>query len=198
MKRDFGRFYALLSLFVLTSVEIIFYTGVKPFEPRERDYAMVGSFYAFAIWIGIGAGAILNLIQRKFNKNSSVILTGVVLLFIPMMMGFQNYTPHDRSKRYAAYDYAYSVLKSLNKDNIIFVYGDNDTYPLWAIQEIEGFRDDVKVVNFTLAQTPWYLDQIKRRTYNSMPVPSSLKHEDYRDGTNDQILVFSKERWKNF
>lgn len=198
VKRDFGRFYALLSLFVLTSVGIIFYTGVKPFEPRERDYAMVGSFYAFAIWIGLGAGAILNLIQRKFNKNSSVILTGVVLLFIPMMMGFQNYTPHDRSKRYAAYDYAYSVLKSLNKDNIIFVYGDNDTYPLWAIQETEGFRDDVKVVNFTLAQTPWYLDQIKRRTYNSMPVPSSLKHEDYRDGTNDQILVFSKERWKNF
>ena len=98
VKRDFGRFYALLSLFVLTSVGIIFYTGVKPFEPRERDYAMVGSFYAFAIWIGLGAGAILNLIQRKFNKNSSVILTGVVLLFIPMMMGFQNYATRQKQK----------------------------------------------------------------------------------------------------
>lgn len=196
VNRDFGRFYAILSLFILTSVGIIFYTGVKPFEPRERDYAVVGSFYAFAIWIGIGTGAIFSFISSKIKNQTSIFAVGILLLGVPVMMGFQNYAPHDRSGRKTAYDYAYSVLKSLNKDNILFVYGDNDTYPLWAIQETEKFRDDVKVVNFTLASTPWYIVQIKRRTYNAMPVPSSLTHAEYRDGTNDQILIFNKERWK--
>ena len=195
--KDFGRFYAILSLFVLTSVGIVFYTGVKPFEPRERDYAMVGSFYAFAIWIGLGAGAILYFLHSKIKSKTAAAVLGVVLLGIPFMMGVQNYNPHDRSHRYAAYDYAYSVLKSLPKNSIVFVYGDNDTYPVWAIQETERFRDDVKVANFTLASTTWYIDQLKRRTYNSMPVPSTLKHEDYRDGTNDQVYVFSKDAWQD-
>ncbi|MBL1220938.1 DUF2723 domain-containing protein [Chryseobacterium sp. L7] len=196
LNRDFGRFYALLSLFVLTSVGIIFYTGVKPFEPRERDYAMVGSFYAFAIWIGLGAGAILWFIQSKVKSNGANIALGVVLLGVPFMMGFQNYNVHDRSNRYTAYDYAYSVLKSLPKNDILFVYGDNDTYPVWAIQETERFRDDVKVVNFTLASTPWNLDQIKRKTYNAAGIPSELTHDDYRDGVNDQIYMMKKEDWE--
>ena len=196
LNKDFGRFYAILSLFVLTSVGIIFYTGVKPFEPRERDYAMVGSFYAFAIWIGLGAAAILSFIHQKTKSNTGLFLVGILLLGIPVMMGFQNYNPHDRSKRTAAYDYAYSVLKSLPKNDIIFVYGDNDTYPVWAIQETENFRDDVKVVNFTLLSTPWNIDQVKRKTYNAMPVPSMLNHNDYREGTNDQIYLMSTEDWK--
>lgn len=194
--RDFGRFYAILSLFIITSVGIIFYTGVKPFEPRERDYAMVGSFFAFAIWIGLGAGAVLYFLYSKVKKSTAVLIGGVALLVVPLMMGFQNYNAHDRSKRYAAYDYSYSVLKSLNKNNILFVYGDNDTYPVWAIQETENFRDDVKVVNFTLASTPWYIDQIKRQTYSGPPVPSILEHKDYRDGTNDQVYVFKKSDWE--
>ncbi|MDC8100008.1 DUF2723 domain-containing protein [Chryseobacterium rhizosphaerae] len=196
LNRDFGRFYALLSLFILTSVGIVFYTGVKPFEPRERDYAMVGSFYAFAIWIGLGAGAILWFLQSKIKSNGANIALGVVLLGVPFMMGFQNYNVHDRSDRYTAYDYAYSVLKSLPKNDILFVYGDNDTYPVWAIQETERFRDDVKVVNFTLASTPWNLDQVKRRTYNAMGIPSQLTHDDYRDGVNDQIYMMKKEDWE--
>ncbi|MXS70768.1 DUF2723 domain-containing protein [Flavobacteriaceae bacterium W22] len=195
--RDFGRFYAILSLFVLTSVGIIFYTGVKPFEPRERDYAMVGSFYAFAIWIGLGAGAILWYLQSKVKSNAANIGFGVVLLGIPLMMGFQNYTSHDRSERYTAYDYSYSVLKSLPKNDILFVYGDNDTYPVWAMQETERFRDDVKVVNFTLLSTPWNIDQVKRKTYNAEGIPSQLTHEDYRDGVNDQIYLMKKNDWKN-
>lgn len=195
--RDFGRFYAILSLFVLTSVGIIFYTGVKPFEPRERDYAMVGSFYAFAIWIGLGAGAILWYLQSKVKSNAANIGFGVVLLGIPLMMGFQNYTSHDRSERYSAYDYSYSVLKSLPKNDILFVYGDNDTYPVWAMQETERFRDDVKVVNFTLLSTPWNIDQVKRKTYNAEGIPSQLTHEDYRDGVNDQIYLMKKNDWKN-
>lgn len=194
--RDFGRFYALLSLFILTSVGIVFYTGMKPFEPRERDYAVVGSFYAFAIWIGLGAGAILWFLQSKVKSNIANIGFGVVLMGIPLMMGFQNYNVHDRSERYTAYDYSYSMLKSLPKDDILFVYGDNDTYPVWAMQETERFRDDVKVVNFTLLSTPWNIDQVKRKTYNANPIPSQLTHEDYRDGVNDQIYLMKKDDWQ--
>ncbi|QBO59209.1 glycosyltransferase family 117 protein [Chryseobacterium salivictor] len=197
LNRDFGRFYAILSLFIITSVGIIFYTGVKPFEVRERDYAMVGSFYAFAIWIGLGAGALLWYLQEKVKSNTLNIGAGVILMGIPLMMGFQNYNVHDRSQRYSAYDYAYSTLKSLPKNDILFVYGDNDTYPIWGMQETSGLRDDVKVVNFTLLSTPWNIDQVKRRTYNSMPVPSVFTHEDYRDGTNDQIFLMNKKDWEN-
>lgn len=194
--RDSVRFYAVLSLFILTSVGIIFYTGVKPFEPRERDYAMVGSFYAFSIWVGIGVAAIFALLHNKIKKESAHIALGAVLLGVPMMMGFQNYVPHDRSQRHTAYDYAYSSLKSLPKDAILFVYGDNDTYPIWAIQETERFRDDVKVVNYTLLGTPWNIDQVKRRTYNAMPIPSVLNHSEYRDGSNDQVYLMDKEHWE--
>ncbi|KQM49928.1 DUF2723 domain-containing protein [Chryseobacterium sp. Leaf201] len=196
LNRDFGRFYAMLSIFILMSVGIVFYTGVKPFEPRERDYAMVGSFYVFAIWIGLGAGAILWLLKSKVKSNAANIVAGVVLLGVPFLMGFQNYNVHDRHDRYTSYDYGYSVLKSLPKNDILFVYGDNDTYPVWAIQETEQFRDDVKVVNFTLASTPWNIDQIKRRTYNAAPVPGVLTHEDYRDGVNDQIYMMKKDDWE--
>ncbi|MHA6697643.1 glycosyltransferase family 117 protein [Chryseobacterium sp. A321] len=196
LNKDFGRFYAILALFVLTSVGIIFYTGVKPFEPRERDYAMVGSFYAFALWIGLGAGAILFELQKKVKSKAALLVGGVVLLGVPAMMGFQNYASHDRSGRSTAYDFAYSTLKSLPENGILFVYGDNDTYPVWAIQETERFRDDVKVVNFTLLSTPWNIDQVKRRTYNSMPIPSTLTHAEYREGVNDQIYVMQKEMWQ--
>ncbi|KQR94613.1 glycosyltransferase [Chryseobacterium sp. Leaf180] len=189
LNKDFGRFYSVLSLFILTSVGIVFYTGMKPFEPRERDYALVGSFYAFAIWIGLGAGAILWFLQTKVKSSAANIGVGILLLGVPFMMGFQNYNVHDRSEKYAAYDYSYSVLKSLPKDDILFVYGDNDTYPVWGLQETERFRDDVRVVNFTLLSTPWNIDQVKRRTYNAAAVPSQLTHEDYRDGVNDQIYL---------
>ncbi|WP_353145393.1 DUF2723 domain-containing protein [Chryseobacterium sp.] len=196
LNRDFGRFYALLSLFILTSVGIVFYTGVKPFEVRERDYAMVGSFYAFAVWIGLGAGAVLSFLQSKIKSGATNVVLGVVLLGIPVMMGFQNYTSHDRSRKSAAYDYAYSFLRSLPKDDIIFIYGDNDTFPAWAIQETERFRDDVKTVNFTLLAIPWSIDQAKRRTYNAMGIPGELTHEDYRDGVNDQVYLMKKEDWE--
>ncbi|REC47478.1 glycosyltransferase family 117 protein [Chryseobacterium pennipullorum] len=196
LNRDFGRFYAILSLFILTSVGIVFYTGVKPFEVRERDYAMVGSFYAFAIWIGLGAGAILWFLQSKLKSKGTILIIGAVLLGIPLMMGFQNYNSHDRSRKTAARDYAYSFLRSLPKDDIVFIYGDNDTFPVWAIQETERFRDDVKTVNFTLLAMPWSIDQVKRKTYNAMGIPGQLTHDDYRDGVNDQVYVMNKEEWE--
>ncbi|AZA98212.1 DUF2723 domain-containing protein [Chryseobacterium joostei] len=196
LNKDFRRFYAILSLFILTSFGIVFYTGVKPFEVRERDYAMVGSFYAFAIWIGLGAGAILWFLQSKIKSNGANVAVGIVLLGIPFMMGFQNYTSHDRSKKSAAYDSAYSFLKSLPKNDIFIIYGDNDTFPTWAIQETERFRDDVKTVNFTLLATPWSIDQVKRRTYNAMGIPGELTHEEYRDGVNDQVYLMKKDDWE--
>lgn len=196
LNKDFRRFYAILSLFILTSFGIVFYTGVKPFEVRERDYAMVGSFYAFAIWIGLGAGAILWFLQSKIKSNGANVAVGIVLLGIPFMMGFQNYTSHDRSKKNAAYDSAYSFLKSLPKNDIFIIYGDNDTFPTWAIQETERFRDDVKTVNFTLLATPWSIDQVKRRTYNAMGIPGELTHEEYRDGVNDQVYLMKKDDWE--
>ncbi|RXM53297.1 MULTISPECIES: DUF2723 domain-containing protein [unclassified Chryseobacterium] len=196
LNRDFGRFYALLSLFVLTSIGIVFYTGVKPFEVRERDYAMVGSFYSFAIWIGLGAGSILWFFQSKVKSKAAPIILGIVLLGIPFMMGFQNYVPHDRSRKSAAYDSAYSFLASLPKKGVVFTYADNDTYPVWGLQETERFRDDVKTVNFTLLATPWNIDQVKRRTYNAMGIPGELTHEDYRDGVNDQVYLMKKEDWE--
>ena len=195
--KDFGRFWAIFALFVLTSEGIIFYTGVKPFEPRERDYAMVGSFYAFAIWIGFGAAALLWFIQKKIKSDAANVLAGIILLAVPLMMGFKNYNPHDRSGRSTAYDYSYSTLKSLPKNDILFVYGDNDTYPIWGLQETERFRDDVKVVNFTLLSTPWNIDQVKRKTYNSAPIPSTFTHEEYRDGVNDQVYLMSPDQWQD-
>ncbi|MFP3834529.1 DUF2723 domain-containing protein [Chryseobacterium sp. SIMBA_028] len=196
LNKDFGRFYAILSLFILTSFGIVFYTGVKPFEVRERDYAMVGSFYAFAVWIGLGAGAILWFLQSRIKSNGANVVLGAILLGVPFMMGFQNYTSHDRSKKSAAYDSAYSFLKSLPKNDIFFIYGDNDTFPTWAIQETERFRDDVKTVNFTLLATPWSIDQVKRRTYNAMGIPGELTHEEYRDGVNDQVYLMKKDDWE--
>lgn len=192
LNRNFVNWWSLLSLFVLTSVGIIFYTSVKPFEPRERDYALVSSFYAFSIWIGLGVQGIYLLIQKIQKKELSPSLalgTTVILAGIPILMGAQNWNDHDRSERSVAYSLAYNYLYPLDKNAILFVYGDNDTYPLWGLQETENFRDDVKIANLTLAASPWNLEQLLRKTYNAAPIPANLKPKDYQTGTNDQIFV---------
>lgn len=194
---DIRRFYALLSLFLLTSVGIIIYTNVRPFEPRDRDYALVGSFYVFAIWIGMGASFLISLVQSK----KSYILSGAIfsfLMVIPILLAEENWDDHDRSKRTATYDQSYSYLNGLNNHAILFTYGDNDTYPLWSIQETAEFRTDVKVVNYTLLGTPWNIDQMKRRTYQSAPFPGAMEHDNYREGKNDIISVMDTKdinRW---
>lgn len=191
LNRDFGRFYALISLFLLTSIGIILYTSVKPFEPRERDYALVGSFYVFAIWIGIGTAYLISLVNKFNSKNISV---GVFLLTltVPIVLVAKNWDDHNRSERTAAHDQAYSYLESLDKNSILFTYGDNDTYPLWAIQETSEFRTDVKIVNYTLLGTAWNIDQVKRKTYTADAIPGKMQHEHYRDGKNDMISVMDK------
>lgn len=196
LNKDFGRFYGILALFFTMSVAIIFYTGVKPFEPRERDYAMVGSFYTFAIWIGLGAAAIFYFVEKKIKLKSAGWIVGILLLGIPFMMGFQNYRPHDRSHKYAAYDYAYSFLKSLPKQDIMITYGDNDTYPVWGIQQTQGFRSDVRVAHQALLGTPWFISQMMRKVDNSNKLPLTLTAKDYDQGVNDQIYLMDKTAWQ--
>ncbi|SUP54429.1 Protein of uncharacterised function (DUF2723) [Weeksella virosa] len=190
--RNFVHWWSILALFIITSVGIIFYTSVKPFEPRERDYALVSSFYAFAIWVGIGVYAIFLMIEKlkKQALSSSVaIAISVICMGVPILMGFQNWDDHDRSERSVAHDLAYNYLIGLDKNSILFVYGDNDTYPLWGLQETELFRDDVKIANLTLANSPWNLEQLLRKTYNAEGLPTNLKYSDFQSGTNDNIFV---------
>ncbi|MGM5629758.1 DUF2723 domain-containing protein [Apibacter raozihei] len=196
LNRDPGRNFALVALFLLSSAGIILYTSIKAFEPRERDYALVTSFYTFAIWIGLGVTAIMY--GLSLLKKEKVALTlGFITLGVPVLVGFQNWDDHDRSKRYTAYDFSKSYLQGLDKNNpILFVYGDNDTYPLWALQETEEFRSDAKVVNYTLLGTAWYIDQVLRKTYEAPALPSSMSHEEYRDGVNDQVILLSHNTWK--
>lgn len=192
LNRNVTHWWALLSLFLLTSVGIIFYTSVKPFEPRERDYALVSSFYAFSIWIGLGVQGIYLLLKRfrkrELTPKISIAIT-VICLSIPLLMGFQNWDDHDRSKREGAFALAHNYLNNLDENSILFVYGDNDTYPLWGLQETENFRDDVKIVNYTLLGSPWNIEQSLRKTYNAAPLPSKLQYKDYQLNTNDNIMV---------
>lgn len=158
---------------------------------------MVGSFYVLPSGLAWVRQPFSGSCSLKLNLTQPISLREW-FFGSTFMMGFQNYNVHNRHNRYTSYDYGYSVLKSLPKNDILFVYGDNDTYPVWAIQETEQFRDDVKVVNFTLASTPWNIDQIKRRTYNAAAVPGVLTHDDYRDGTNDQIYMMKNKIGKGF
>ncbi|MDR2122451.1 MAG: DUF2723 domain-containing protein [Flavobacteriaceae bacterium] len=196
LNRDSGRNFALVVLFLLSSVGIILYTSIKAFEPRERDYALVTSFYTFAVWIGLGVTSIMYGLS-KLKQNKAGLFVGIATLAVPILVGFQNWDDHDRSRRYTAYDFSKSYIQDLDKNNpILLVYGDNDTYPLWTLQETEEFRSDVKIVNYTLLGTAWYIDQVMRKTYKAPGLPSSLVHEEYRDGVNDQVMLLSHDFWK--
>ncbi len=186
LKKDQNNFYILLLFFAFTGLAIIFYTNPKPFEPRERDYAVVGSFYVFAIWIGLGVTAIFNALKDKINpKMAALGISGIALLAVPVLMGFQNWDDHDRSNKYTAHLNAQAYLDSCDENAILFTIGDNDTFPLWYLQEIEGYRTDIKAVNTSLFATDWYIDQMKRKTYEADPIPSQLTHADYRYGALD-------------
>ena len=177
-------------LFLFTGIAIVVYLNQYPFQPRERDYAYVGSFYAYAIWIGLGVLGIIEFMSKKINKlNSSIIATLVCLLFVPTLMAKENWNDHDRSKRYTARDVATNYLNSCAPNAIIFTNGDNDTFPLWYAQEVEGVRTDVRVVNLSLFNTDWYIDQMKRAAYDAAPIPSSMSWEKYKQGTRDYIII---------
>lgn len=193
LNKNKNDFYTLLLFFLFTGLAIIFYTNPKPFEPRERDYAVVGSFYIFAIWVGFGVLAIFEKLKKYANKNAIAIATTIItLLAVPTVMASQNWNDHDRSNRYTARLNAKAYLDSCDKDAILFTIGDNDTFPLWYMQEAENYRTDIKTINTSLFQTDWYIDQMKRKTYDADPIPSQLKHSDYKWGTLDIAYYFEE------
>ncbi|MFT5216106.1 MAG: hypothetical protein ACI83H_001225 [Glaciecola sp.] len=187
--KDKKIFWTLLVFFLFTGLAIQVYTNVRPFEPRERDYSLVGSFYVFAIWIGFGAYALFNALQ-KFSKHQLLApgIAVVCLALVPGVLAANNWDDHDRSGRETAHAMAIKYLESCDPNAILFTIGDNDSFPLWYAQEIEGIRTDVRVVNTSLFQTDWYIDQMKRKAYESDPIPSSLSHDKYKFGTRDYII----------
>jgi hypothetical protein len=186
LKKDKNDFYVLLLFFAFTGLAIIFYTNPKPFEPRERDYAIVGSFYIFAIWIGFGVLALFEKLKSYANKRTiAVAVTAVSLVAVPALMASENWDDHDRSNRYTAHLNAKAYIDSCAENAILFTIGDNDTFPLWYMQEVENYRTDMKLINTSLFQTDWYIDQMKRKTYKADPIPSQLTHDKYKWGTLD-------------
>ena len=186
-------FAIVFLLFFLTGLAIVVYLNQTPYQPRERDYAYAGSFYAFCIWIGLGVMAIIDLLNRvvKNDKSRTAIAAAAVLvtLLVPAQMASQNWDDHDRSNRYAARDFGANYLKSCDKEAIIFCNGDNDTFPLWYNLEVEQERDDVRACNLSYLQPDWYIDQMKRPYYNSPGLPISWDEKDYMPGKNEVVWV---------
>lgn len=192
INRDFGRTFALISLFLLSGVGILIYTNVRPFEPRERDYAVVTSFYVYSIWLGLSVLAIYTYLKQKVSAKTAMMIASLTFI-APILMGSQNWEDHDRSERRAAHDLAYNYLVNLDENSILFVYGDNDTYPLWGLQETELFRDDVKIANFTLLGSPWNISQVQRKTYQADAIKTQMTYDDYKMGVNEGIILLSPE-----
>ena len=187
--RDKKLFWTMLVFFLFTGIAIQVYTNVRPFEPRERDYSLVGSFYVFALWIGFGVFAIFEKLSSYTKTNLlAPIVSGVCLIAVPGILISQNWDDHDRSKRETAHAMAIQYLESCDPNAIIFTIGDNDTFPLWYAQEIEGIRRDVRVVCTSLLNVDWYIDQMKRKAYESDPIPSALTHDQFKWGTRDYII----------
>ena len=185
------QFWVVFFLFFMTGLAIVFYLNQTPQQPRERDYAYAGSFYAFAIWIGLGAAAIADFIERKSGKGMMGAIISCIALLVPVQMVSQTWDDHDRSGRYTCRDFGQNYLQSLPQEGnpIIFTNGDNDTFPLWYNQETEGVRTDARVCNLSYLQTDWYIDQMKRPAYDSPSVPISWKRIDYVAGTREGIRV---------
>ena len=187
-------FWVLLVFFIFTSIALKIYLNERPFEPRERDYALVGSFYVYCIWIGFGVFSIFEGLKNKLSAKILVPLVSIVcLLAVPMLMASQNWDDHDRSNRYSTLTMAKKYLDSVDENAILFTIGDNDTFALWYAQEIEGYRTDVRVVNTQLFATDWYIDQMRRKAYESEPLQTYLEHENYSYGTNEAVWYNENE-----
>ncbi|MEM8998834.1 MAG: DUF2723 domain-containing protein [Bacteroidota bacterium] len=194
------QFWVLFVFFMFTGLAIQFYTNPYIFQPRERDYSLVGSFYVFAIWIGLGVYSLFDEFKKWLSaKIAAPACTLLCLLAVPFLMAFQNWDDHDRSNRRTAQSTAKAYLDSCQQDAgaILFTIGDNDTFPLWYVQEIEGYRTDVRIVCTSLFATDWYIDQMKRKAYGSEPIPSQLTHDKYSYGTRDAIYYqgITDSRW---
>ncbi|MCK9219059.1 MAG: DUF2723 domain-containing protein [Bacteroidales bacterium] len=191
VKKDYKGTMILSLLFIMTGLAILVYLNQQPYEPRERDYAYAASFYAFAIWIGLGIIPLIQWLGKKINENLSLIIVFILTLFlVPGIMAKENWDDHDRSGKYACRDFAADYLKSCGPQGILFTNGDNDTFPLWYDQEVEGIGTDVRVVNLMLSSGPWYINQLYKKAYESEPIPFTLPKEQYRQGTNDLVFYY--------
>ena len=192
-QRGIRQFWVVFFLFFMTGLAIVLYLNQTPQQPRERDYAYAGSFYAYAIWCGLGVLALYDMLKKKLKTNDVALASvlGVACLLVPVQMASQTWDDHDRSGRYTCRDFGQNYLMTLqDKDYpIIFTNGDNDTFPLWYNQETEGFRTDARVCNLSYLQTDWYIDQMKRPAYDSPSVPITWPRLDFCSGTNDYVQV---------
>ena len=183
----------ILLLFLMTGLAIVVYLNQTPLQPRERDYAYAGSFYAFAIWIGLGVGMVREMLRVKSDKYATAmaILSAIACLLVPIQMASQTWDDHDRSGRYACRDFGANYLESMQREGhpIILTNGDNDTFPLWYNQEVEGVRTDTRDCNMEYLQTDWYIDQMKRPANDSPALPISLRHEDYKEGKLEYMPI---------
>ncbi len=187
------QFWVVFFLFFMTGLAIVIYLNQTPMQPRERDYAYAGSFYAFAIWCGMGVAALIDLINRKMKNGQVVIaaLVSIAAILVPIQMASQTWDDHDRSGRYTCRDFGQNYLMSLQDEGnpIIFTNGDNDTFPLWYNQDVEGVRTDARVCNLSYLQTDWYIDQMRRPAYESPSVPITWERIEYCAGTNEYVAI---------
>ncbi len=194
LKKHIHDTWIVFLLFILTGIAIIVYLNQYPYQPRERDYAYVGSFYAFAIWIGFGVLALFDYFKKIFRQQTmlAIVVSLVSLIAVPTLMAAQGWEAHNRSGRYSAPDYAKSYMAQCEPNAIIFTNGDNDTFPLWYVQEVEGFRTDMRVVNYMLSAGDWYVHQMGKKVYESDPLPFLLRPDQYNKGVNEGIPVLER------
>lgn len=184
----------VLTLFIMLGAMIVLYINSPPVEPRERDYVYVGSFYAFAIWIGFGMLFLKELFDKVAKGVPAAALATLIALGVPALMGTKSWDNHDRSDRFFSVDQARNTLASCEENAILFTGGDNDTFPLWYVQEVEGFRTDVRVVVLSYFNTDWYISQMQRKVNESEPLPITFEYEQYREGVNDIAQYYPPER----
>ncbi len=189
--------WTVFLLFFMTGLAIVIYLNQTPLQPRERDYAYAGSFYAYAIWIGIGVLGVYEALKKFLSdRNAAGVASVLTLVLVPMIMAAQNWDDHDRSGRYTCRDFGANYLNTCAPNAVIFTNGDNDTFPLWYNQEVEGVRRDVRVCNLSYFQTDWYIDQMKSKAYESAPLPISFEHDSYVQGKRDIVYLMEDPRLK--
>jgi len=191
-RRDPRNFGVVLLLFLLTGIAIVYYLNQYPHQPRERDYAYAGSFYAYAIWIGLSVMAVWNFLKKHVPSRVSAVVSILVLLPVPLLMASENWDDHDRSGRYTTRDFAANYLNSVRPNGILFTNGDNDTFPLWYAQEVEGIRTDVRVANLSYLRAGWYLEQMMRKSYESEPLPLTHDMDQIRTGSRDIVPIYNR------
>lgn len=193
-KRGLQRFWITFFLFFMTGIAIVLYLNQPPFQPRERDYAYAASFYAFCIWVAFGVVALAELFRRYLKAPALLapLAATLIALLVPTRMVSENWDDHDRSLRYFARDFGANYLESCQPDAVLFTNGDNDTFPLWYVQEVEGIRTDVRVCNTSYLQTDWYISQMKKDAYDSKALPLSWELEDYIQGTRDFAYIIPR------